>query len=82
MVGAEEFLRPGDADLLGFVHLGAAAVVAPTRIPLGVLVGQGRPERGQHGGAGEVLAGDQLQSAAQPVELPEDDIGDFRVAIP
>ena len=79
VLGAEELLRPGDADLLGPVHLGAAAVVAPARVALGVLVGQRRAERGQHRRRGEVLAGDQLQAAAQPVQLAEHHLGDLRV---
>ena len=41
----------------------AAAVVAPAGIALGVLVRQRAAERGEHRGAGEVLAGDQLQAA-------------------
>ncbi len=69
MVGPEQLLRPGDADLLGDVDHLAAAVVPATGVALGVLVRQRRAQRGQHGRTGEVLAGDQLQTAAQAVEL-------------
>ena len=79
VLGAEQLLGPRDADLLGPVDDLAAAVVARARVALGVLVGQRAAERGEHGRAGEVLAGDQLQAAAQPVELVEDDAGDLRV---
>ena len=81
VVGAEELLGPGDADLLGDVDVGAAAVVAPTRVSLGVLVRQRRPGRSQHRRRGEVLARDQLQPAAQPIELIEDHCGDLRVGL-
>ena len=79
VIGAEEGLRPLDADGLGLVHLGAAAVVATAGIALGVLVAQRGAERGQDRGAGEVLAGDQLQAAAQPVEFAQQDSCDLRV---
>jgi hypothetical protein len=79
VVSGEELLGPGDAEFLGAVHDLAAAVVAPARVALGVLVGQRAAQRGQHGGAGEVLAGDQLQAAAETVQLVEDDAGDLGV---
>ena len=79
VLGAEELLGARDADLLGPVDDLAAAVVAPSGIALGVLVRQRAAQRGEHGGAGEVLAGDQLQAAAQAVQLVEDDAGDVGV---
>ena len=79
MLGAEQLLGPRDADLLGPVDDLAAAVVAAPGITLGVLVGQRGSQRGQHRRAGEVLARDQLQTAAQAVELVEDDAGDVGV---
>ena len=69
VVGAEQRLGALDADVLGLVDVRAAAVVALARVALGVLVRQRRPERGEDGRRGEVLAGDQLQAAAQAVEL-------------
>ncbi len=59
----------------------AAAVVALAGIALGVLVRQRRAERGKHRRAGEVLAGDELQPAAQPLELIEHHVGDLRVLL-
>jgi hypothetical protein len=76
---AEQLLGPGDRELLGTVHLDAAAVIARPRVALGVLVGQRRTERGQHGRRGEVLAGDELQAAALPVEFGQDHRGDLRI---
>ena len=73
VVGIEQRLGPLDADGLRFVHFDAAAVIAPTWVTLGVLVAQRRTERGQDGRTGEVLTGDQLQAAAQPVELTQQD---------
>ena len=81
VLGAEQLRGPRDADLLGPVHHLAAAVVAPAGIALGVLVGQRGAERGQHGRAGQVLAGDQLQPAAQPFQLVEDHLGDLRILL-
>ncbi len=79
VLGAEELLGPLDADQLGLVDLRAAAVVTPVRVALGVLVAQRRAERGEDRRGGEVLAGDQLQAAAQPVQLAEHHLGDLRV---
>jgi hypothetical protein len=78
---AEELPGPGDADLLGAVDDLAPAVVAASRIALGVLVRQRAAQRGQDGRAGEVLAGDQLQAAAEAVELVGDDAGDVRIEV-
>src|SRR5450631_4409100 len=36
----EQLLRPVDRQLLGHVHIDAAAIIAPTRVALGVFVGQ------------------------------------------
>ena len=81
VLGAEQLLRAGVADLLGAVDDLATAVVAAAGVSLGVLVGQGRAERSQHRGAGEVLAGDELQPSAQPVQLVEDDTRDLGVLV-
>src|SRR3954466_1221400 len=79
VLAAEQLLGPRDADLLGPVDDLAAAVVALAGIALGVLVRQRAAERREHRGRGEVLACDQLQTTAQPVELVEHDGGDLRV---
>ena len=57
---AEQALGALDGEVLGDVHELAAAVVAPARIALGVLVGQHRALRLQHGAGDDVLRGDQL----------------------
>ena len=76
---AEQLLRPGDADLLGPVDDLATAVVALAGVALGVLVRQRRAQRREDGGRGEVLARDQLQAAAKPVQLVGHDRRDVRV---
>ena len=65
--------RLGDVDEL------AAAVVALARIALGVLVGQHRSGRLEHGLADEVLGGDELEAAVLPVTLVPDGRGDLGV---
>ena len=52
------------ASALGDVDILAAAIVAPARIALGILVGQHRALRLEHGPADDVLAGDQLDLVA------------------
>ena len=79
VLGTEQLLRARDADLLGSVDVRAAAVVALVRVALGVLVRQRRSGGCQHRRRCEVLAGDQLQSAPQPVELIQDHCGDLGV---
>ena len=59
-LGAKQPLDAVDGQLLGHVHVLAAAVVALARVALGVLVGQLRALRGHHRGRGVVFAGDQL----------------------
>ena len=79
VVGLEQRLAPLDGDGLGLVDLGAAAVVATPRVALGVLVRQRRPQRGEHLGRRHVLAGDELEPAADPAELGQQDPGDVGV---
>ena len=81
MGGTEQFLGPGDADLLGPVDDLAAAVVAPPGITLGVLVRQRRAQRREHCGRREVLAGDELQAATQALELADDDGRDLGILV-
>ena len=61
VLGAEELLGAVDGQRLGDVDELAAAVVALAGVALGVLVGQHRAGRLQHGLADEVLRGDQLE---------------------
>ncbi len=74
VLGAEQPLGAVNGDPLGDVDDLAAAVVPGAGIALGVLVGERRAERGQHGRRGEVLGGDQLQGARLPLPFPEQDL--------
>ena len=60
VLGAEELLGALDGQHLDLVDLFAAAVPAPARIALGVLVGEHAALGLEHGRVGEVLGGDQL----------------------
>ena len=66
---AEELAGPLDRQRLGHVDELAAAVVAPARIALGVLVRHHRALRLEHGAADDVLRGDQLDLVALAAEL-------------
>ena len=79
VVGAEQLLGAVDRQLLDLVHPLAAAVVAAAGVALGVLVGEHRADRLQHGGPGEVLGGDQLQLVALAAQLLVDQARDRRV---
>ena len=79
-LAAEEPAGPLDRQVLGDVDELAAAVVAPARIALGVLVGHHRALRLEHGAADDVLRGDQLDLVALAAELVADGAGDLRVA--
>jgi len=58
-----------DGQLLGLVDLLAAAVIAPARIALGILVGQDRPGGLEHGARHDVLRGDQLDLLTLALQL-------------
>ena len=76
---AEQLLRALDGQGLGHVHELAAAVVAAAGIALGVLVGQHRALRFQHGAGDDVLRGDQLDAVLLAAELAADRGGELRV---
>ncbi len=61
VLGAEQRLGPLDGRRLDAIDDLAAAVVAAPRVALGVLVGGDAAGRLEHGAAGEVLRGDQLE---------------------
>ena len=75
---AEQPLGPVDRQLLGDVDEFAAAVVAPARIALGVLVGQHAALGLEHRGTGEVLRRDQLDLPLLAPALALDRSGDLR----
>src|SRR5262249_8031517 len=68
-----------DRELLDLVDDLAAAVVAPTRIALCVLVRRHRAGRLEHGRPREVLGGDQLDLAALTVELAADQVSELGI---
>ncbi len=76
---AEHLLGAVDGELLGDVDPLAPAVVALARIALGVLVGEHRAGRVEHGLGDEVLGGDHLQSVLLAAELAVEHPGDVRV---
>src|SRR5258708_2072396 len=76
---AEERLRALDRERLGDAHPLAAAVVAPARIPLGVLVGEHAADRVHHRLARVVLRRDQLDLVDLAPSLVLDRIEDLGV---
>ena len=78
-VGAEELLGAVSREVLHHVDLLAAAVVALARQALGVLVGQRAAERLEHGGADEVLGGDELEAVVLPLDLAADGLEDLGI---
>jgi hypothetical protein len=79
VLGAEELLRAGDRELLDLVDHLAAAVVALVGQAFGVLVGEHRSDRLEHGGPGEVLGCDQLELVALARELGVAEAGDLGI---
>ena len=69
---AEQGLDPIDGQLLDDVDVLAAAVVAASRIALGVLVGQHRALGLHHRDRSEVLRGDHLQRSLLAPQLRAD----------
>ena len=61
VLGPEQGRAPPAGQVLDLVDDLVSPVVTPTRIALGVLVGEDGPGGGQHGRRGEVLRGDELQ---------------------
>jgi hypothetical protein len=78
-LGAEQRLGALDGELLGDVHLFAAAVVAAAGVALGVLVRQHGALRLQHRDGNEVLRGDHLEVAALTLELALENLRDLGV---
>ena len=79
MRGTEQRLGPLDGQGLSLIHELTAAIISPTRIPLGVLVGHNGACRLQHRLAHEVLRGDEFQSVGLPLRLSVNGLGDLRV---
>ena len=77
----EERLGPVARDVLHLVDDLVAAVVPLARVPLAVLVGEDRAGGAQHGGRGEVLAGDQLDGGVLALDLAVDQRQDLVVRV-
>ena len=69
MVGAEELFGPLYGELLDYVDILAAAVVALSGVAFGVLVGHHASGRFHHLFADEVLGGDELELVLLPFGL-------------
>ncbi len=81
VLGAEDRLGAIDRQLLGDVDELAAAVVAPARIALGVLVGQHAALAVEDRLGHEVLRGDHLERALLALELVLDGVGDLGIDV-
>ena len=79
VLGAEQRLGAIDRELLADVDVLAAAVVAPARIALGVLVVQHRALALEDRHRGEVLRGDHLERALLALELERQHLGDLGI---
>ena len=80
VLGPEERRQPLACELLDLVDDLVAAVVAASRVALGVLVGQHRAGGCKDRGGREVLAGDELQGRALAVQLVAEQAGDLGIA--
>src|SRR5260370_27416099 len=76
---AEEFLGAVDGELLHFVRVFAAAVVASSRIAFGVLVGKNPPHRFENRFGDKVLRGNEFESSGLALGFVAEEIGDLRV---
>jgi hypothetical protein len=81
VLGAEQRLGAVDRQLLDDVDPLAAAVVARSRIALGVLVGEHAALAFEHGARNEVLRGDQLQRVLLALQLERERLRDLRIDV-
>ena len=80
MLGAEQRRRPVPGQVLDLVGDDVAAVVAPARVALGVLVREHRGRGREHRRRGEILRGDQLQCGPLPLDLTLEQVVQLGVA--
>ena len=78
-LGAEQLLRAVAREVLDDVDVLAAAVVAASRVALGVLVRQDAALRLQHRARNEVLRRDHLEGVALAGQLPRHRGSDFGI---
>ena len=81
VIDAEELFGALDSQPFGHVNELASAVVAPSRVALGVLVGHHRPLRLQDGAAGVVLRGDEVYVLPLPADFAFDGFRNLRVGL-
>ena len=81
VVTAKELAGTLAGDFLRDVHGEAAAVVALAGIALGVLIGQAGAHRQHHGGADDILRGDQLDVPPLAVKFRTDGCADLGVIL-
>ena len=76
---SEQLGHPLDRERFGDVHILAAAVVALSRQPFGVFIGENRALGFQHRPADDVLGRDQLDLVALAPKLFPDRRREFRI---
>ena len=81
VLGPEQLLRPVDGQLLGHVHVLAAAVVALAGIALRVLVGEHRSLAVENRLGNEVLGGDHLERPLLAAGLVLEHLRDLRIDV-
>ena len=81
VVGAEEFLRARNREILDLVDLLTSTVVAAARVALGVFVRQYRAGRLEDGLRNEVLRRDEFQRQRLPAGLQGDELRDLRIRL-
>src|SRR4029453_4847904 len=79
--GPEELFRPRDRQRLGDIDELAAAVVALSRIALGVLVRQYRPGGFEDRLADEVFRGDELEAGVLSMPFAIERRGDIGIGV-
>ena len=79
--GAEQLLGALDREILGDIHLGAAAVITLARIAFGILVGELRTLRFEHRAADVVFGGDQLDVVFLALVLRLDRAPEFGIDV-
>jgi hypothetical protein len=79
MLGAKELFGTVARQVLHYVGILASAVIALAGIAFGILIGEDRAGRFQHGLAHKVFRGDQLQTFVLTALFIFDSLRDLRV---
>ena len=80
-LAVEQALGPVNGELLDHVDILAAAVVAPARVTLGILVREHRSHGLDYGLGDNVLRRNQLYFVALSAKLVGDRLGHFRICL-